>query len=516
MTGLNGGMLTEEALILLATLGATGILILGVVELVWPSRPASSRMRRARVAPTPDVDSETSAALQRLAPAARAARPAEPAEPSAGESPEPPASPTAAIAVDEPGPVGIEPTEAMSVIEPPVTSAAMPILEPPPTGGEPARHPVVAPERPLVRGEPRPQVLPIDACLAMYNERRFAEVVSLGSAALELHAGMPSVSDRPDETAALLDLVGLSKQELGDRDGARMAFRTAIRRAAPPVRETYVRHLIAVVRSVADLDLTSEDSDATRLRELRGCMAALDDALSVVPGDEGVRATQAMVRDALSPACERLVARVVSGDEDQEARELVLETLTDHSMPTAWREGLREQLTSVSSAEIGQLTAQAMRSVQEGKDAQALEALERAERLSEGLPSGAVAEERREEFERRLWWGYTRVGLRRIETGSFEAALEPLFRALRLGGLDEERLVETRGALARALEGVVDAGARTIRELGVGDLRAAHAEIEKLVAHLQTSLEHGMKPDELRDAFSKLSQLERSLSSPRA
>ena len=57
----------------------------------------------------------------------------------------------------------------------------------------------------------------------------------------------------------------------------------------------------------------------------------------MVPGDEGVQATQTLVRDALSPACERLVARVVSGDEDQEARELVLETLTDHAMPTAWR-----------------------------------------------------------------------------------------------------------------------------------------------------------------------------------
>ena len=41
------------------------------------------------------------------------------------------------------------------------------------------------------------------------------------------------------------------------------------------------------------------------------------------------------------------------------------------------------------------------------------------------------------------------------------------------------------------------------------------AEIEKLVALLQTSLEHGMKPDELGDAFAKVAQLERSLSKPR-
>jgi len=48
------------------------------------------------------------------------------------------------------------------------------------------------------------------------------------------------------------------------------------------------------------------------------------------------------------------------------------------------------------------------------------------------------------------------------------------------------------------------------------DLRAAQAVLEKLVAHLQTCLEHGMKPDELRDAFAKVAQLERSLSTPRA
>jgi len=477
-------MLTEEALILLATLGASGMLILGVIELMWPSPPSHATPRRVRVVPSRlRVDIEPHARTDA------------------------PPAPFAAVIIDPPEAISF----ALPASELPVTTDVTPIVAAPMVD-----EPPPAPLASSMHGEPRSQVLPIDACLAMYDDRRFAEVVSLGSAALELHAGMAVVSDRPDEAAALFDLVGRSKQELGDRDGARAAFRAAIRRAGPRVRATYVRHLLTLVRSAADPALAAEENDASRLRELRTCMAALDEALALVPGDETVHATQVMVRETLSPVCERLVARAVSGDEDQDARELVLDTLTDHAMPAAWREGLREQLTSVSSAEIGQLTAQAIRSVQQGKDIDALDALDRAQRLSESLPEGAVSEDRREEFERRLWWGYTKVGLRRIETGSFESALEPLFRALRFGGIDEERLSETRGALARALESVVDTTSRTIQNVGVADIRGAQAEIEKLTALLQSAAEHGLTPDELGDAVAKLTQLEQSLSEARA
>src|SRR5947207_4941950 len=41
-------MVTEEALILFATLGASGLLVLGVVELMWPAKPRRP-VRRARM-----------------------------------------------------------------------------------------------------------------------------------------------------------------------------------------------------------------------------------------------------------------------------------------------------------------------------------------------------------------------------------------------------------------------------------------------------------------------------------
>lgn len=361
---------------------------------------------------------------------------------------------------------------------------------------------------------PRPQVLPIDTCRAMYRDGRFAEVVSLGSAALEVHARLAAVSDRPHEAAALLDLVGLSKQELGDRDGARAAFHAAILDAEAAVRPTYVRRLVTLAGQLVARagEPADGEADAARVRALRGCAVALEDALGAEPGDEGVLAAQAAVRDALSPVCERLVARVVSGESDDRERALVLEVLADEAMPAAWRDRLREQLAAASSAEIGQLTAHAIRSVQDGRDGEALEALERAERLAAALPSDAVADERREEFERRLWWGYTKVGMRRVEVGNFDGALEPLFRALRLGGIDEERLGETRSALVRALDGVVDTRWPAIQQLGAADAGAARVEIEKLSALLRTSTERGLTSEELGDTFAKVTHLGQTLS----
>jgi hypothetical protein len=127
------------------------------------------------------------------------------------------------------------------------------------------------------------------------------------------------------------------------------------------------------------------------------------------------------------------------------------------------------------------------------------------------LPDGAVTEERREEFERRLWWGYSKVGLRRIETQGFESALEPLFRALQFGGSDDERASETRGALVRALEGVVETSVAEIAQRGRRDRAGAMESLEKLVMLLRASTERGVRRDELTEAFARLTALREAL-----
>jgi hypothetical protein len=493
ITGFNGAMLTEEALLLLATLVAAGLLVLGVVELVWPSTPR----RRARG--------------ERRAPSARATSPfasAPIAEDAPAMVPSPP------VTMDEPT-VAAAPSSEPPAVGTPDAGA----VEEPPRALEPAlpHAATTEPERRPKRRTSMParaqRVLPIETCLGMFNDGRFKEVVSLGSAALQVRARMASVCDRPHEAAALHDLVGLAKQHLGDRDGARDAFLAAIHDAEPSLRDAYIGHLVALVGDAASGGPGPMDTEAeiVRVRELRGWVVALGDALSVAPGNDALAQALGAIRDALSPACERIVGCVGAEGEREEARTLVAETLADPAMPAAWRERLCEQLTAASSAEIGQLTAQAIRSVQDGKDGEALETLERAERLAAALPDGAVTDERREEFERRLWWGYTKVGLRRCEVRDFDGAVEPLFRALHLGGIDPDRAGETRAALVRALEGAVEARWAAIEQFGVTDRGALRSELEKLSAALHGAAARGLSEEDLAGVFAKVAHLEQSL-----
>src|SRR5438094_497481 len=177
LRGFNGVMLTEEALILLATLGASGLLVLGVAELAWPTKPRTQPRRTRPTVPPPRPESPAvtpATTLTDIEPV----RPAEEHEPFA--EPSVAAMPAAETLVAPPPDVEVAPVARVASVEPEA---------------------------------PRPQVLPVDTCLAMYKDGRYAEVVSLGSAALEVHARLAAVSGRPHEAAALLDLVGLSKQE---------------------------------------------------------------------------------------------------------------------------------------------------------------------------------------------------------------------------------------------------------------------------------------------------------------
>ena len=497
-------MLTEEALILLATVGASGLLVLGVVELVWPARPRRPGARRG-------CEASTSAIVTRRLEAAKTL--AAPPEMSARDA-------TALTEPVAPAPVEASTVDAPLETAPPAsddplltTTESDPISDEPPVADDAPRARPVAPmgAPPRGSGEVRPQVLPIDTCRTMYEEGRFAEVVSLGSAALEVHAGLAAVSHRPYEAAALLDLVGLAKHALGDHPGACAAFEAAILGADPAARPSHIRHLVTAVRVLCAPDV-AWTSDTTRVRELRACLEALDHALTAAPDNDDALAARADVQDALSAAADEPTRDARMDGSAAAGPDLAGTSIDERNAPPAWRDRLRDERAAASSAEIGQLTAHAIRSVQEGNDAEALAALARAEHLAEALPSDAVTDERREEFERRLWWGYSKVGLRRIETESFEGALDPLFRALRFGSADDDRAAETRGALVRALEGVVEAGVPEILRLGARDARAARQALERLSEILRTASEHGVRSDELEDLFAALRDVQPRLS----
>lgn len=533
-----------EAIVVVA-LAALGLalLTLGVLELIWPSQP-----RRRRRASAPGTE-------RRLAPAATGAarepgRPIEraaPADaPTEGAASEPPierllraqAEPAArrASARERSAPSGpgdrAAPAEA-----PPADGTPAARAEPPATRGgapgarapaDPAPTPVapsVAPDREALSrgagpaepaeppaegtvgrdaGEPGPSTA-VERVTRRWEEGRFSEVVREGT---ELLAG-DGVG--PAERARLWGLVGLARQALGEPEGARAAFEEAMAAAPAADRPGWARYLASLALGMGQALLERAAGDAepeTRVATVRAAIQWLEDGLAASPDDADLREALDGARAALWDAYEQAATALTQRQAHAEARHLLREALADERCPPARQAAFRERLAAAASAEIGQLTADAIRRMQEGHEAEALAALARAEALFAQAPADGLPARRRQELERRLWWGYTKLGIRRVDAERWEEALEPLLHALGFEGVGPERHDETRRPLVRALEGLVDARAALVRRLldeGQHDEAAAH--VDRLDTALRAALDRGVRREDLGRAFGRAQPL---------
>src|SRR5262249_16232804 len=152
---------------------------------------------------------------------------------------------------------------------------------------------------------------------------------------------------------------------------------------------------------------------------------------------------------------------LVHRQEFRAARRLLRQALADPRVPAAYIETYHELFSATFSGEIGQLTAQALRCVQDGRETDAVVALQRVEALLARLSDEALSQERREEVGRRLSWGYRKLAERRLEAGDDEGALDPLMRVL-VHEADDERRRGVHVLLVRALSTVTDIRATAI------------------------------------------------------
>jgi len=159
------------------------------------------------------------------------------------------------------------------------------------------------------------------------------------------------------------------------------------------------------------------------------------------------------------------------------------------------------------SYEASHLASAAVRCVDERED-QALAALDRAEVYLSSVSEETLPRHRRRELERRLWWGYTKLGARCVERGRWDEALEPLLRALAFHEVGPQRHDETRDLLTRALSGMVEGRLALVSSLTEGgDHDGARAVAEMLRAVLDTAVERGLDRAELEEAFSRMDDL---------
>jgi tetratricopeptide (TPR) repeat protein len=478
-------VLSEEALIVLLAFGACGLLVLGILELLWPTRPRHP-MRRAAppLRPRPHRQSALARHTRERGRGAYVRRPAE------GLTSPPPAAAPAPLPTPEPL---LAPRPLEAVAPAPIAAA------PPPAVGDDESV--------------------VEACFALYQAQRHDDVVALATRALGADAGGRRPADA-QETAALWSVLALARQALGADADARAALEAAI--AAAPVgdRVIYERQLASLAESVAQGLLaeadrhTGPDSEEC-LTTMRSAVSWLERGAAAAPNDAGLADLAVAAQARLWPAWERTVMALVQRQEYRAARRLLRDALADPRFPPGRDATFRELFSGTFSGEIGQLTAQAIRSMHEARESDALASLQRAEALLGTLNDDVLPPTRRQEVDRRLWWGYNKLGVRRVEAGEHEEALEPLFHALDYE-VGPERRQETVALLVRALEGVVDARSLTIRELAeAGDSEAAVVQCDKLWSRLRSATEMGLRQEDLAATFARVQRLFETLGRPR-
>jgi hypothetical protein len=447
-------MLSEEALIVLAALGACGLVLLGIAELVWPSRPRHPPRRQS------------------------------PIEPSA-EAP------------------------ASSPREPAAAAAAAPLTEP-----SDVTAAVRSPRRTGALAPPREATI-VERCFELHRARCDAEAIALGTAALQ----SADEAVRPDDahtTAALWSVMALARHGLGQDAEARTALESAIAAAPLAERPTYQAQLAALAEGVARRFLTEADKhprpeSEDRLVAIGRATTWAECAAAALPSDPGLASLAASGQAMLWPAYERTIVALVLRQEFRAARRLLREALGDSRFPADRVERFHELFSATFSGEIGQLTARAIRGVQEGREAEAVGVLQRVESLLQTLSDEALPAARRQEIGRRLSWGYHKLGERRVTAGEHEAALDPLYHALGYEA-DAHRRREITTLLVRGLEGVTDSRVLAIRaELKAGDREAAAADCDALWALLHGATDRGVARADLAGSFTKVQRLSESL-----
>jgi tetratricopeptide (TPR) repeat protein len=374
----------------------------------------------------------------------------------------------------------------------------------------PAKSPLPMPNGPAEPASKTGRDSPlVERCFTLYQGKRFDEVLTVGEEALaRLRHEAPQGPSR--ETAALWSVVGLAKQALGDDDGAHTALESSIEAASESERATYRRHLATLALEAAQARLTRAGTHEAgdRMSVIRGAIAWTERGLKAVASDQALADAREEAHDALWQAYEQAATALLQRQEFPAARQLLHEALDDPKLPAARAASFRGLLSGTFGGEIGQLTAQAILSMQDGRESEAIGILQRAEELLETIPADTLPPTRRDEVDQRLWWGYAELGSRRLDAGDYEEALDPLVHALRFTSIGPERQAETRAAVVRALEGIAAVRALSIRRLAEAGSRdeaiVAAGELHGLV---KRGLELGLSEDELVAAFARVRRL---------
>src|SRR5204863_4262658 len=323
-------VLTEETLIMFGALVALGLVFLGTLALLWPSRgtpdAASGEPRQRWRSSHPR---HAAGARERYLKRAKASEATPIGRPQATQTVAPARVTATPVTAAPVSPVSIAPTPPTPAPVSPTPTTFAPVTPAPvsPTSVGPAP---VSPT-PTTSAPITPTAL-VDYCLELYQQHRHADVVETASAALATDAPAERRPAGAHESAALWSVLGLAQQGLGDHAAARAALDTAIATAPDVERPKYQRQLVALALAAArDLMAAAgapaaPDSDG-RVSSLRDALVWLARGRAAAPDDAELRELTATAETRLWPAYEQLVLALSQRQEFRAARGILREAL---------------------------------------------------------------------------------------------------------------------------------------------------------------------------------------------
>jgi len=308
-------------------------------------------------------------------------------------------------------------------------------------------------------------------------------------------------------------LVGLSHHAVAEHGDARFAFEAALVAAlddpdgagwaACPPRLAALS--VRVGRRLLELAERAPEGAQERITGPRLAQVWLRWRLAAVPGDGAPTALLEHASEALGDGYWEVARALIRRRDFGEARALVQQGVERGELPADRGQTLLETLSAALFEEIERLTRPAIRGIAD--ETQAVVALETAQAMLAGLGDGTLPAQRTAIL-RRLWRGYAKLGLRRLKSGNFDAAVEALFHALGMREIDARRQRQVRDALVRTLEGIAEADAETIPGLlAEGERAPATERVQRLILHIQRAREEGISREELDAATNKARQL---------
>ena len=228
-------------------------------------------------------------------------------------------------------------------------------------------------------------------------------------------------------------------------------------------------------------------------------MDAADPAESEAPAREGARVL-------VSEEWRTRVAALIRGRECGEARQLLESALERDELDRETAGFLLDVCSTAVARDLWRLRRAVRRG---GGDQAPLEgSLEVTRVMLEAPVAQGLPREQRRRVTGRLWRGHTRLGLRRWRAGTFETAVESLFQALGVRGIDERRRRLARDLLVRTLEDMAGQSLELIPQLlEDGDRAIALGQVQRLLEHIRRTRDEGVSAEDLAVAASRARQL---------